>query len=64
MERGEVEQYIIYSVTREEYDSCIISQKQPRVVAVCNKPDTHQQFTITFRYYTPHHQSQTPPSLS
>jgi hypothetical protein len=39
-EREEVEQYIIYSVSREEYDSCIISQKQPRVVAVCNKPDT------------------------
>ncbi len=45
----EVEQYIIYSVSREEYHSCVISQKQPRVVAICNKPDTHQQFTITFR---------------
>lgn len=52
-EREEVEQYIIYSVSREEYDSCIISQKQPRVVAVCNKPDTHQQFTITFRSFSP-----------
>lgn len=49
----QVEQYMVYSVSREEYESCTISQKQPRVVAVCNKPDTHQQFTITFRSFSP-----------
>ena len=44
------EQYIIYNVSREEYDSCRISQSDPRVVAVCDKPDKKLQFTITFRY--------------
>ena len=44
------EKYIIYNVSREEYDSCRISQSDPRVVAVCDKPDKQLQFTITFRY--------------
>ena len=39
-------------MTREEYDSCRISQADPRVVAVCDKPHTQLQFTITFRYST------------
>ena len=43
------EKYIIYNVSREEYDSCRISQNDPRVVAVCDKPDKQLQFTITFR---------------
>ena len=47
---GEREQYIIYNVSKEEYDTCRISQAEPRVVAVCNKPDQQLQFTITFRY--------------
>ena len=43
------EKYIIYNVSKEEYDSCRISQNDPRVVAVCDKPDRELQFTITFR---------------
>ena len=39
-------------MTREEYDSCRISQADPRVVAGCDKPHTQLQFTITFRYST------------
>ena len=39
----------LYNMTREEYDSCRISQADPRVVAVCDKPHTQLQFTITFR---------------
>ena len=42
-------QYLTIPVTREEYDSCRISQADPRVVAVCDKPHTQLQFTITFR---------------
>ena len=34
---------------QEEYDSCRISQEEPRVVAVCDNPNKPQQFTITFR---------------
>ena len=47
---GPPERYIIYNVSKEEYDTCRISQAEPRVVAVCNKPDQQLQFTITFRY--------------
>jgi len=47
------EKYIIYNVSKEEYDSCRISQNDPRVVAVCDKPDRELQFTITFRSFSP-----------
>ena len=47
---GEGERYIIYNVSKEEYDSCRISQAEPRVVAVCDKPERRLQFTITFRF--------------
>lgn len=47
------EKYIIYNVSKEEYDSCVISQQDPRVVAVCDKPDRELQFTITFRSFSP-----------
>jgi len=51
--RDEGERYIIYNVSKEEYDSCRISQSDPRVVAVCDKPDKQLQFTITFRSFSP-----------
>ena len=41
--------YIIYNVSKEEYDTCRISQRDPRVVAVCDRPYDQTQFTITFR---------------
>lgn len=47
--RDEGEQYIIYNVSKEEYDTCRISQRDPRVVAVCDSPYDQTQFTITFR---------------
>jgi len=50
---GPPERYIIYNVSKEEYDTCRISQAEPRVVAVCNKPDQQLQFTITFRSFSP-----------
>merc|ERR1712115_752905 len=53
MGRKEEERYIIYNVSKEEYDSCRISQADPRVVAVCDKPDKELQFTITFRSFSP-----------
>lgn len=51
--REEGERYIIYNVSKEEYDSCRISQLNPRVVAVCDRPDRQLQFTITFRSFSP-----------
>jgi len=47
------EQYIIYSVTKQEYDSCRITQPSPKIIAVCNRPHELMYFTITFRSFTP-----------
>ena len=49
----EMEQYIIYSVSKEEYDECRILTHDPKVVAVCNKPHELMYVTITFRSFTP-----------
>ncbi len=49
----DTEKYIIYSVTREEYENCRINTQNPKVVAVCNKPYQLLYVTITFRSFTP-----------
>ena len=50
---SEIEKYIIYSVTKEEYETCRITNPNPRTIAVCNKPYELMYFTITFRSFTP-----------
>ena len=52
-EGGKEEQHVIYSVDREEFESCRVSSPRPRIVAVCNRPSTFMYFTITFRSFTP-----------
>ena len=47
------ETHVIYSVSRDEFDSCRITNPKPRIVAICNKPHTLMYFTITFRSFTP-----------
>ncbi|XP_023343456.1 ephrin-B1 [Eurytemora carolleeae] len=47
------EQHIIYSVEKDEFDSCRVTSPRPRIVAVCNQPQTFMYFTITFRSFTP-----------
>merc|ERR1712241_731649 len=47
------EKYIIYSVTKEEYDSCRITQPNPKIIAVCNRPHELMYFPLTFRSFTP-----------
>ena len=47
------ERYIIYLVSKEEFKSCRITQPNPRVIAVCNRPYDFMYFTITFRSFTP-----------
>ena len=42
------EKYIVYNVSKEEYDTCRISQTNPKVVAKCDNPD-RPPVTITFR---------------
>ena len=47
------EKHVIYSVTKDEFESCRITNPKPRIVAVCNKPHRLMYFTITFRSFTP-----------
>ncbi len=47
------EKYIIYSVTKQEYDTCRITEANPRIIAVCDRPHELMYFTITFRSFTP-----------
>ena len=47
------EKYIIYSVSKQEYDSCRITQSNPKIIAVCNRPYENMYVTITFRSFTP-----------
>ncbi|KAF7489893.1 Ephrin-A4 [Sarcoptes scabiei] len=50
----DIETYIIYNVSKEEYDSCHIANiAQARTIAVCDKPFLNRYYTITFRPFTP-----------
>jgi ephrin-B len=48
-----VEKYIIYNVSRDEFENCQITNPNPRVIAICDKPHELIYFTITFRSFTP-----------
>lgn len=45
--------YIIYNVSKDEYETCRITNPNPRIIAVCDKPYKLMYFTITFRPFTP-----------
>jgi len=49
---GEDERYLVYNVSKEEYDTCRINQQNPKVVAQCDNPD-RPPVTITFRSFSP-----------
>lgn len=49
----EIEKYIIYNVSKDEYETCRITNPNPRIIAVCDKPFKLMYFTITFRPFTP-----------
>ena len=51
--QADIEKYIIYNVSRDEYENCRISNPNPRVIALCDKPHQLMYFTITFRSFTP-----------
>lgn len=40
-------------MSKEEYDSCHITNINARKIAICDKPDQFMYFTITFRSFTP-----------
>jgi len=47
------EQHVIYSVEKQEYENCRVSNPRPKIVAICNRPESFMYFTITFRSFTP-----------
>ena len=47
------EQYVIYNVTRHEYEKCQLNSNSAKIVAVCNTPYKHKFFTLTFRSFSP-----------
>lgn len=47
------ERFIIYNVSREEYETCRITNPNPRVIAICDTPNKVRYVTITFRSFTP-----------
>ncbi|KAK5639638.1 hypothetical protein RI129_012130 [Pyrocoelia pectoralis] len=49
----DAEKYIIYNVSKEEYETCRITNANPRIIAICDKPYKLMYFTITFRPFTP-----------
>lgn len=49
----DAEKYIIYNVSKEEYDTCRITNPNPKIIAICDKPYKLMYFTITFRSFTP-----------
>ncbi|KAH7640145.1 hypothetical protein HUG17_10625 [Dermatophagoides farinae] len=50
----DIETYIIYNVSKEEYDGCHIANAAlARTIAVCDKPFLNRYYTVTFRPFTP-----------
>jgi len=47
------EKHIIYSVDKDEFESCRIANPKPRIIAVCDQPQNFMYFTITFRSFSP-----------
>jgi hypothetical protein len=46
-------EHYILQVSKEEYDTCRITNPNPRIIAICDKPYKLMYFTITFRSFTP-----------
>lgn len=40
-------------MSKEEYETCRITNPSPRLIAICDKPYEDKYYTITFRPFTP-----------
>jgi len=47
------EKLVIYSVSREDFEDCRVSNPKPTIIAVCDRPQSFTYFTITFRSFSP-----------
>ena len=48
-----VEKFLVYHVTKEEFDTCIIRSPHPKIIAPCNSPYRKLFFTLSFRSFSP-----------
>ena len=48
-----MEKHIIYNVKKEEYESCIISAENPRIIAYCTEP-TIKKYSLPMKLVTIH----------
>ncbi len=39
-----------FFLSSEEFEACEVRSEKPRVVAICDRPESHMFFTLTFRY--------------
>jgi len=51
--KKDTEQYVIYHVTKVEFDTCMIRTRHPKIIAQCNNPYTRVYQTISFRSFNP-----------
>ncbi len=49
----EMEKFVIYSVSKEEYETCRITSSNPRKIAVCDRPGKLMYVSISFRSFSP-----------
>jgi len=49
----DTEKFVIYHVSKEEFDNCQIMSPHPRILAQCDKPYSLRYFTISFRPFSP-----------
>ena len=47
------EQYVVYNVTKEEYEQCQLNTQSAKIVTVCNTPYQPKFITLTFRSFSP-----------
>lgn len=50
---NETEKFIIYNVSKVEYETCRITNPNPRIIVMCDKPFSVTLVTISFRPFTP-----------
>jgi len=47
------EKYVIYMVNKEEYDTCRVMTRRPRIIAQCDQPEKAKYYTISIRVFSP-----------
>ena len=49
----ETERYIVYNVSKREFNQCKVNNSSAKIVALCDSPYKPSFFTLTFRAFSP-----------